>query len=217
MENWINQNIITMNFKISYAITACNEHKELNELLEFLLGHKRDEDEVVVQTDSDSSTKEVSKVISSHNLKENKFPLNKDFSSFKNNLKKLCSGDYIFQIDADELPSEAIVCNLHKILESNLDIDLFLVPRINLVQGITDEHIKKWNWKTNEQGWVNWPDYQYRIFKNTFNIKWRNKVHEQLIGAQTGTQLPQTIQYALTHIKDIKRQESQNEFYEDMT
>ena len=70
MENWINQNIITMNFKISYAITACNEHKELNELLEFLLGHKRDEDEVVVQTDSDSSTKEVSKVISSHNLKE---------------------------------------------------------------------------------------------------------------------------------------------------
>ena len=30
--------------KISYAITACNEHKELDKLLSFLFEHKRKED-----------------------------------------------------------------------------------------------------------------------------------------------------------------------------
>ena len=206
-----------MNFNISYAITACNENKELNELLSFLLEHKRECDDIVVQVDKDNVTKEVSEVISKHNLKENKFPLNGNFASFKNNLKKICSGDYIFQIDADELPSEEIVCNLHKIIESNLDIDLFLVPRVNIVQGITEDHISKWNWSQNDQGWINWPDYQYRIFKNNFNIKWKNKVHEVLVGAQTGTQLPQTIEYSLVHLKDIERQESQNSLYESLS
>ena len=37
------------------------------------------------------------------------FPLNKDFASFKNNLKDHCSGDYIFQIDADEYPDEYLM------------------------------------------------------------------------------------------------------------
>ena len=44
--------------KISYAITVCNEHKEIEKLLTFLFEHKRDEDQVVVQMDK-SATKEV--------------------------------------------------------------------------------------------------------------------------------------------------------------
>lgn len=203
-----------MNFKISYAITACNEHKELNTLINFLLDHKREEDEIVVQVDSGNVTKEVLDVIKKNNLKENKFNLDNDFASFKNNLKKICKGDYIFQIDADEIPSVETVSNLNNILESNLDVDLFLVPRINVVNGLTEEHIKKWNWHVNEKKWINWPDYQYRIFKNNFNIKWKNKVHEIIVGAQTGIRLPSTEEYALTHIKSIKKQEKQNSLYD---
>jgi len=203
-----------MNFKISYAITACDEQQELNTLINFLLKHKREEDEIVVQVDKSNHTQEVSDVIETHKLKKNEFELNNDFASFKNNLKKICKGDYIFQIDADELPAEETVENLDKIIESNLDVDLFLVPRINIVQGLTENHIKKWNWQTNDQGWVNWPDYQYRIFKNNFNIKWEGKVHEHIVGAKTGSMLPKTIEYALVHIKDIKRQEKQNQKYE---
>jgi len=203
-----------MNFKISYAIAACDEQQELNTLINFLLKHKREEDEIVVQVDKSNHTQEVSDVIETHKLKKNEFELNNDFASFKNNLKKICKGDYIFQIDADELPAEETVENLDKIIESNLDVDLFLVPRINIVQGLTENHIKKWNWQTNDQGWVNWPDYQYRIFKNNFNIKWEGKVHEHIVGAKTGSMLPKTIEYALVHIKDIKRQEKQNQKYE---
>lgn len=206
-----------MNFKISYAITACNEHRELNELLLFLFKYKRKDDEIVIQVDKSNHTQEVSDVIEKHKLTKHEFELNNDFASFKNNLKKICNGDYIFQIDADEIPAQETVENLDKILESNLDIDLFLVPRINIVQGLTESHIEKWNWQTNDQGWVNWPDYQYRIFKNHFNIKWKNKVHEQIVGAKTGSMLPDKIEYALVHIKDIDRQEKQNEKYESIT
>jgi len=203
-----------MNFKISYAITACDEHKELNTLINFLFNHKREEDEIVIQVDKSNHTQEVSEVIEAHKLKKNEFELNNDFASFKNNLKKICKGDYIFQIDADELPAEETVKNLHSILESNIDIDLFLVPRINIVNGITEDHIKKWGWKQNDNKWINWPDYQYRIFKNNFNIKWQGKVHEHVVGAKTGSMLPETIEYALVHIKDIERQEKQNKSYD---
>ena len=44
---------------------------------------------------------------------------------------------------------------------------------------------QKWQWKVNEQGWVNWPDYQWRIWKNIKRIKWKNKVHEVLEGHKT--------------------------------
>ena len=205
-----------MNFKISYAVTACNEDKELKELLSFLKKYKRKKDEIVVQVDEDNHTQAVLDVVHSFKLKPTIFKLNGDFASFKNNLKKICKGDYIFQIDADEIPADETVINLHKILESNIDVDLFLVPRINIVKGITEDHMQKWNWGANDQGWINWPDYQFRIFKNKFNIKWQNKVHENIIGANTGVKLPATAEYAMTHIKEISRQEKQNNFYSEI-
>jgi hypothetical protein len=205
-----------MNFNISYAITACNEHVELETLLKLLSSHKREQDEIVVQVDKSNHTKEVSDVLKKFKIKKNQFELNGDFASYKNNLKKICKGDYIFQIDADEVPALETVQNLPHILEANVDVDLFLVPRINIVSGITEDHLKKWDWNQNEYEWINWPDYQFRIFKNNFNIKWKNKVHENIVGAQTGVQLPATAEYALTHIKSIEKQESQNKLYEKL-
>jgi hypothetical protein len=143
------------------------------------------------------------------------FPLNKDFASFKNNLSKHCKGDYIFQIDADEKPHEYLVDVLHQVLESN-PIDLMLVPRINTVEGLTDGHIKKWGWKVNENGWVNFPDFQARIYKNSKDISWRNKVHETLVGFKDFSNFPLEEQWCLYHPKEIDRQEKQNEFYETL-
>lgn len=203
-----------MNFKISYAVTACNEHEELNALLTFLTKHKRKEDEIIVQVDATNFTKKVSDVISSFGIEMHKFELNKDFASFKNNLNKLCTGEYIFQIDADEIPSLETVENLHLILAANIDSELFLVPRINKVEGLTDSHIEKWKWNVDSNGRINWPDYQYRIYKNRFYIKWTNKVHEIIEGAQIGIQLPAEEKFAISHIKNIEKQEKQNNFYE---
>ena len=200
--------------KISYAIPVCNEYKEIEYLLEYLTKHKREQDEIVVQCDQGNTTPEVYNVLKQHpDIKVVEFTLNKDFASFKNNLKDNCSGDYIFQIDADEYPEEYLMSTMDWLINENPKTDIFWVPRINKVSGLTEEHIKKWGWNVDPKGRVNFPDYQCRILKNVKRIKWKNKVHEVLIGHKTESHLPANSEFCIHHLKDIKRQEQQNEFY----
>ena len=197
---------------ISYAITACNEHVELDRLLTQLSSSIRDEDEIVVQVDI-TATEEVKNVIWKKGLTVYSYPLNKDFATFKNNLKGLCTKDYIFQIDADEYPHTELLETLPAILEANNDTDVFLVPRINTVEGLTEQHIKQWGWNVDHHDRVNFPDYQWRIWKNIPKIKWINKVHERLDGFGLYTNFPPLDEMCLYHPKDIKRQEKQNNYY----
>ena len=141
------------------------------------------------------------------------FPLNKDFSSYKNNLKSHCTKDYIFQIDADEIPHEVLLDYLPQLLKDN-PVDIIFVPRINTVEGLTQSHIDKWGWKVDDNGWVNFPDYQTRIYKNTDEITWMNKVHETITGYDTFSNFPAEETWCLYHPKQIDRQEKQNKFYE---
>ena len=206
--------------KISYAITVCNEHKELNKLLSFLFEHKRLEDEVIVQMDNGNATEEVWDVVEkyeTHQASEysnHSFALDKNFAQYKNKLNSHCKGDCIFQIDADEIPNEYLLEALPFILEANEDIEAFWVPRVNTVAGITEEHIQKWGWRLNEEGWVNFPDWQMRIYQNKEEIYWIKPVHEQLKGYTKFANLPAEEKFALYHPKDIGRQEKQNAFYE---
>ena len=206
---------------ISFAITAHNEHEELQRLLEQLIQVVKSNDEIVIQLDT-TATDEVIQVTDTFFEKYQKdilikktfFDLNKDFASFKNNLKQHCAKDWIFQIDADETLSETFSRIIHEVLEANENIDLIAVPRVNIVKGLTQNDIIQWHWRVNDQGWVNWPDNQHRIFRNKPNIGWKNKVHEQVIGWTTYAELPsEDDSYALYHIKDIDRQRKQNEFY----
>jgi cellulose synthase/poly-beta-1,6-N-acetylglucosamine synthase-like glycosyltransferase len=203
--------------KISYAIPVCNEHAELEKLLSFLIKYIGENDEIIIQCDQGNTTPEVYKVLYNlqhiHQLNIIEFPLNGHFSNFKNNLKEHCSGDWIFQIDADELPHESLIVNLKSLLKVNPTTEMFLVPRVNTVDGLTQTHIYQWQWNVNEKGWVNWPDYQTRIIQNNPKIKWQNKVHEQIVGISTKGALPMEEEWCLYHPKDIKKQEAQNNFY----
>jgi len=200
---------------ISYAVCAHNEHLELERLLNQLARNIRPIDEIVIQLDT-TATREVKYIVDSWpTMKRVDFDLNGDFASFKNNLKSHCTKDYIFQIDADEYLSEELMLSLPEILEMNPEIEAYAVPRINTVEGLTQEHINKWKWYVNENGWINYPDYQTRIFKNIPEIYWINKVHERLVPTKTGIQgLPEG--YDLIHPKTIARQEKQNKLYETL-
>jgi hypothetical protein len=205
---------------VTYAVTVCNELVEITNLINFLHPRLKSEDEILIQYDELSVTKEVKDYLTiisqlhNSNIKVIPFPLNKDFASFKNNLKNNSKGIFIFQIDADEIPSDYLIENIHSILEYNKDVDLFFVPRINTVNGLTKEHIKKWGWKVDEKGWVNFPDYQTRIYRRTSEIEWQGKVHERIAGYNTLSILPQEEEYCLYHHKQIERQEKQNELYD---
>ena len=207
--------------KISYAVTVCNELVEIQTLLPFLIASKQQQDEIVVLFDSKNGTQEVKEYLESmltpsSKLKWFSYDFDGHFANMKNRLTQECSGDYIFQIDADEIPQVDLMDNLHEILNIN-DIDVILVPRVNTVEGLTQEHIQKWRWNVNEQGWVNWPDYQWRIYKNSDSIRWENKVHEKLVGFDTISNLPMVEQLSLQHSKTIDRQERQNSYYETLS
>ena len=214
--------------KLSYAVPVCNEIKEIKRLLEFLIKNKRTQDEIVVLFDEINGTEEVREYLRSitsghtYNPIENypfrwySYDFDGHFGNMKNELTSLCTGDYIFQIDADEIPNEYLMEALPYILEINQDVDMFRVPRVNTVSNLTQEHIKKWGWNVNEKGWVNWADWQMRIYKKHPDIRWVNKVHEVLEGFKIHGMLPMEEEYALYHPKDIARQEKQNEYYETL-
>ena len=198
---------------ISIAITVCNEHKELETLLDYLSERALSPDyEIIIQIDEQNHTPEVLHTIIDRGIKHHFFPLNKDFASYKNELIKHCSGEYIFQIDADELIASEMFEALPFILKANPEVDLYYVPRINTVSGITQEHIQKWGWRYENER-VNWPDYQTRIYKNSPNIRWKNSVHEVIEGHKQFTILPAVDELALIHHKSIEKQEKQNNFY----
>ena len=205
---------------ISFAITAYNEHEELQILLNQIEQIAKPDDEIVIQLDS-KSTPEVLSLVDqfiskdfTFIVKKCVFDLNNHFADFKNNLKSYCTKDWIFQIDADETLSETFSRVIHEVLDANDGIDLIAVPRVNIVKGLEQNDIIQWHWQVNSQGWVNWPDPQHRIFRNKPEIKWINKVHEVIVGWKTYAELPsEDDSYALYHIKNIDRQRKQNEFY----
>ena len=201
--------------RISYAIPVCNEDKELDRLLAQLLFHETPNMEVVVQCDQGNTSPEVYRVLDKYSafIHVIEFPLKGNFAAFKNNLKKHCTGAWIFQIDADEYLSDSLIKNLPSILQANPTVDLLLVPRINTVEGLTQEHISKWQWRVDEKGWVNFPDYQTRILQNSPKINWVSKVHEVLTGHNNYVMLPAEEAYCLYHPKEIERQERQNAYY----
>jgi glycosyltransferase involved in cell wall biosynthesis len=204
--------------KFSFAIPVCNELSELQTLISNILEHKQEQDEIIILFDADNGTQEVKDYLNNSNVSFYEVSLNNDFASFKNNFLKYCTGDYIVQIDADELPSDEFWAYLPAIFESNRELaDSFYIARRNTVDGLTPEHIAKWGWnvqKIDNKELINFPDWQHRIFKNTGKIKWKNKVHEVLEGYGSLSYIPAEL--FLWHHKDIKRQEKQNAYYDTL-
>jgi hypothetical protein len=204
--------------KISYAVTVCNEFIEIQRLLTFLIDRKKPQDEIVVFYDTNNGTPEVERYLTilGDSIRKIGYHFDGHFGHMKNSLTEACLGNYIFQIDADEIPNEVLMDNIHEILQSN-DVDVILVPRVNTVEGLTQDHIQKWGWNVDEKGWVNFPDPQWRIYKNKESIRWENKVHEKLVGYNTISNLPWAEEFSLYHPKQIERQERQNDYYETLS
>ena len=137
------------------------------------------------------------------------------FAELKNYLNSFATKEFIINFDADEFASSDTVKLWKQVISENNN-DLYLVPRVNKVRDYTLDDIKKYNWQINQNGWINWPDYQPRIFKNNGKIKWEGNVHEQLMGQENTAALPADPRFAIIHNKDIDRQRKQNELYENI-
>ena len=204
--------------KISYGITVHNESVELDKLLEVLVSNTDNEDEIIIC--DDYSNKETRDVIDHWDLhspdtkliKHYTRKLDGNFADHKNSVIENATGDYIFHIDADEYPHETLLQQLKQILEIN-DVDLIWIPRVNTIDGMTDEHIQRWGWRVSEKKWVNYPDYQARVFRSDDKIRWTRPLHEYITGCETYSHLPPHEELSLYHPKTIEKQEKQNLFY----
>ena len=200
--------------KISYGITVHNEAEELQKLLEVLNKNVDKEDEIVVCVDGDDE--KVEAVLGEY-LSENKAivykrKLDGNFAEHKNSVIEKASGDYVFHIDADEYPNEILIQQLKEILEIN-EVDLIWIPRVNTIEGMKQEHVQKWGWRITGKGWVNYPDYQARVFRRDESIRWTRPLHEYIKGCKTYAHLPPHEELSLYHPKTMKKQEAQNRFY----
>ena len=205
---------------ITYAITVCNEFIEIQRLLNFLLDNKRIEDNIVVLYDSKNGDPEVEAFLRARSVNKSfswfKAEFQGHFAEWKNLLTSFCTGDYIFQIDADEMINEYVCRLLPQVIEANPSVDVMMIPRINTVEGMTQDHMQQWGWNVNAEGWINWPDYQWRIYRNDGSVTWKNRVHEVLQGFKKYATLPMEEDYSLYHPKTIERQIKQNQYYDTL-
>jgi len=200
-----------MSESISFAITTHNETSELRELVELISSYMSESDEIIILDDHSSEIETLEILETLDNVYKRK--LSSDYAKQKNYLNSKCTKDYIFQIDADELPTRTLMFNLKSILRENKDVDLLWVPRKNIVHGIQQEHIRKWKWKLDSRNRINYPDYQGRIYKNKKELKWKRPVHEYIYGHITSGKLPTESDLELMHEKTIDKQIKNNNLY----
>lgn len=208
---------MTKNNTISYCVTCFNEIEEIQKLLPFLIEHKREEDNIVVLWDSNGPKEMLDYLVKLHeaksiNLSGGKF--DKHFANWKNQFFNLSNKDFLFFIDADEIPNIELIKTLPDVVNSIFEIDVFLIPRENYVTGI--EKNNEWGWEIDDKGRNCWPDYQWRVARNNGEIKYKNKVHEVLDGYKTFSTLPAETEYSLLHIKTLDKQKSQNKLYSSL-
>lgn len=192
---------------------------EIKKLISNLIQHIRTEDEIVVLFDEKNGTTDVLDYLTSLNEIPNievwkSLEFDNDFAKWKNKLNDHCSGDYIVQLDADEMISDYLIQNISLIIEMNPDVDLFYLARINIVEGITQEHLNEWNWSMDEENRINFPDYQSRAFRK--GLMWSGNVHERIIGFENYSLFPEDFVYCIQHNKSITRQILQNNFYKSI-
>jgi glycosyltransferase involved in cell wall biosynthesis len=206
---------------ISYLVTTKNTGFELQFLLERLYKYGQNNECIILDDHSDDPvTLQVLNNVSNNSFfKVHKHKLDRNYSEHKNYGKSQCQGEYIFQIDDDELPSEILLESLKELIELNSTVELFWIPRINDFKGVNPQNAAQWGWKLTpyeDRLIVNWPDPQGRLFKNTPHIEWKRRLHEKVEGSKTHVHLPYEYEFALLHNKTIEKQVETNIKYNKM-
>lgn len=201
---------------LSYLITSHNEEDSLEKLLSKLLKYKKDNHEIVLLDDYSENNKTISIL---NNYKDkinfNQKKLDRDYGAHKNYGISLCKGKWIFQIDADECPTDILLENINEILESNDSNEAIWLPRLNYFHGVTQQDIMMWGWNYSD-GMINFPDYQTRLYKNQPHIRYERRLHEKVEGYKSYVFMPAQKDIALIHEKTIEKQRQTNIKYNQL-
>lgn len=200
---------------ISYLVSCKDEGNQLLLLLQQLQKYKNNNECIILNdfTTDSNTLKILDDIKNDEFFKVYTHALDNNYSAHKNYGKSFCSGEYIFQLDADELPCDTLMENITAILKTNPNIDLFWIPRINDFIGVNETHAMKWGWRLSNyenRKIVNFPDYQCRLFKHLPELRWERPLHEKIEGAKITTKLPPEYDLSIHHNKTIEKQVATN-------
>jgi glycosyltransferase involved in cell wall biosynthesis len=182
----------------------------LDKLLNKLISSKKENQEIVLvddYSDNQITIEIINKYKSYVNFFQHK--LEKNYGAHKNFGIEQCKGEWIFQLDADEVPTDGLLENINLIIESNSSSEVLWLPRLNYFVGVTEQDIQMWGWKLHD-GMVNFPDYQSRVYKNSPHIRYQRRLHEKVEGFKSYVFIPPQKDYAIIHEKTIEKQRQTN-------
>jgi hypothetical protein len=202
--------------RVTFAIGVCDEARELDDLLYFLVGAQKvieSGDEVNVLVDSKRVTPHVQEVLRRYpTIVTCERAFDGDFSAHRNYHIERCAGETVFMLDADEIPQPKLIEIAREFSE-----DILYVPRLNVVPGYSPEFLARHKFKVSNAGYINYPDFQGRIFRRAPSIKWTGKVHEKLTGSDRVFMLsPDAVEHAIWHVKSLRKQDKQNALYDQL-
>lgn len=135
---------------LSFLVTVHNEDRELDILLEQLSEYitANAEDEIVVLDDFSDNPKtlEIFEKYKDH-IRIVQHKLDKNFGAHKQWGNEQCKGDFIFQVDADEYFADELLNSMKGIIEDNPEVELYWIPRLNIMRNLTAERARPWGWK----------------------------------------------------------------------
>ena len=201
---------------LSYLVTCHNETSSLDKLLSKLVQNKKDNHEIVLLDDY-SDNPESLEIIQKYKEKTSfhQHKLDRNYGAHKNYGIEQCKGTWIFQLDGDEYPTDLLLENIDVVLESNADNEVLWLPRLNYFVGVTELDVKTWGWNY-QDGMINFPDYQSRVYRNLSHIRYQRRLHEKVEGFKTYTFVPPQKHYAIVHEKTIEKQRQTNLNYNKM-
>lgn len=195
---------------ISFAITTHNEGKNIGKLIDRLNDYKLNSDEIIVLDDFSTDEVTLHQIQKADKVFKRKFK--KDYAEHKNILNSKCSCDYIFQLDADELPSCLLLSKIHNIIKKNKS-DLIAFPRVNVITGITATELRNRGWNVDKFNRINYPDYQGRCYINADHIKWERPLHEYIVGAKSTHFVEPNKKLDIVHVKTREKHDQSNLLY----
>lgn len=195
---------------LSYLVTSHNETDCLKKLLTILVNNKKENHEIVLLDDY-SDNPETVEIINSFKKNINFFQhkLNRDYGEHKNYGIEKCKGKWIFQLDADEYPTDLLVNHIDDLLNSNDNNEAIWLPRLNFFEGLTQDDVNMWGWIVHNN-MVNYPDYQTRLYKNLPHIRYKRRLHEKVEGYNSYTFIPEQTELAIVHKKTMEKQRETN-------
>lgn len=148
--------------KISVVLAVLNEENNLKLCLESV--KKLAWEIVIVDGGSKDKTLEIAKRFEAKIINTTNPP---NFHINKNKAIDAASGDWILQLDADEVVSRELFLEIRKVTSKDLKINGYWIPRRNFFLG---RYLTKGG---------QYPDYTLRLYKNGFGRLPAKDVHEQ--------------------------------------